>query len=189
MSMLYLIRHAEAVPHGDPNYADDDRPLLDVGRRQARELGEALTARGIRFDAVISSPLPRALVTAEELLAGMNAQGTEIKTHSSLAPGGKARKIDRLLIKTEGESIALVGHQPDLGIYAARLIGSKKAALALDKPGVACIECHDPAGKECGELVWLITRDWFGERAAAPAEADEPVLYAHEPALADGKRA
>ncbi len=189
MPMLYLIRHAEAVPHGDPNFEDDDRPLVDAGRAQARALGRALAARGIRFDAVLSSPLPRALATAEELLAGMNAQGTEIKTHSSLAPGGKSRKLDRLLLKTEGESIALVGHQPDLGLYAGRLIGSKKAALALAKPGVACIECHEPAGKECGELRWLITPQWFGEPAGPPAEADEPVLYAHEPALADGKRA
>ena len=32
MVTLYLIRHAEAVPPGDPNYEDDDRPLVPAGR-------------------------------------------------------------------------------------------------------------------------------------------------------------
>jgi len=188
MPTIYLIRHAEAVPHGDPNYEDDDRPLLDLGRRQSRQLGQVLAARGIRFAAVLSSPLPRALATAEELLIGMAEPVPEIKTHAALAPGGKTRKIDRLLVKTEGDSIALVGHQPDLGFYAGRLIGSKKASISLDKPGVACIECHDPPGKECGELLWLINRFWIG--ASENPEADEPVMYANEPVLAgDGKRA
>jgi phosphohistidine phosphatase len=189
MPTIYLIRHAEAVPSGDPNYEDDDRPLLDLGRRQARQLGAALAERGIRFDAVLSSPLPRALATAEEMLAGMNAREMEIKTHSSLAPGGKARRMDRLLLKTDGESIAVVGHQPDLGLYAGRLIGSKKAEMALDKPGVACIECHDPPGKECGELQWLVGREWFSEPGRPGSEGDEPTMYAKEASLAaDGKR-
>lgn len=188
MPTIYLIRHAEAVPHGDPNYEDDDRPLLDLGRRQARQLGAELTARGIQFDAVLSSPLPRALATAEELLAGMGVSEPEIKTHSSLAPGGKSRKIDRLVLKTDGESIAIVGHQPDLGFYAGRLIGSKKAAMALDKPGVACIECHDPPGKECGELLWLIDRSWFCPAETKNSDADEPVMYAKDNGHVEGKK-
>jgi phosphohistidine phosphatase len=186
MATVYLIRHAEAVPAGDPNYEDDDRPLLDLGRRQARQLGAALAQRGIRFDAVLSSPLPRALATAEELLVGMGGDTPAIKTHASLAPGGKPRRIDRLLLKADGGSLAVVGHQPDLGLYAARLIGSKKANLALDKPGVACIECFDPPGKECGELAWLITRAWFGHAELPAQPLDEADIRAHEPAMAAG---
>jgi len=189
MPTIYLIRHAEAVPHGDPNFEDDDRPLLDLGRRQSRQLGAALMARGIHFDAVLSSPLPRALATAEEILFAMGPNTPEIQTHPALAPGGKSRKIDRLLLKTEGDAIAIVGHQPDLGFYGGRLIGSKKASIALDKPGVACVECHDPAGKECGELIWLIDRAWYGASNSRSSEADEPVMYAKEKAMtADGKR-
>lgn len=179
MVMLYLIRHAEAVPHGDPNFEDDDRPLLDLGRRQARALGAALLAQGIRFDAVLSSPLPRALSTAEELLVGMGDNVREVHQHKELAPGAKARKLDRILLKCDSASVAVVGHQPDLGLYAGRLIGSKKAAIALDKPGVACIECSDPPGKECGELRWLINRAWMGSgiREQQPTD-DEPIMIA-----------
>jgi phosphohistidine phosphatase len=177
MLMLYLIRHAEAVPPGDPNYEDDDRPLLPAGRATARALGAALAAKGIKFDAVLSSPLPRAVQTAEELLAGYGAGAPELEEADELAPGEKPRKLDKRLLKVDGEAVALVGHQPDLGEYAGRLIGAKKARLKLAKPSVVCIECDEPPGKEAGELQWLLPPKWFGP-SAAPAEDEGPVLYA-----------
>ena len=88
-----------------------------------------------------------------------------------------ARKLDKRLLKVDGEAVALVGHQPDLGEYAGRLIGAKKARLKLAKPSVVCIECDEPPGKEAGELQWLLPPKWFGP-SAAPAEDEGPVLYA-----------
>ncbi|MFO0809478.1 MAG: phosphohistidine phosphatase SixA [Gemmataceae bacterium] len=177
MLRLYLIRHAEAVSADDPNYKDEERPLVDAGRIAARKLGQELAARGVRFDAILTSPLVRARQTTDELVAGLGASTGEVHIIDELEPGKKMRKLDRELLKYEGESIALVGHQPDLGDYAARLIGSKKRSIKLDKPGVACVACDDPPGKECGELVWLLTPEWFG--AAEPAVPQpEPVLYA-----------
>jgi len=177
MLRLYLIRHAEAVPPGDPNYEDDDRPLIPAGRATARSLGGVLAAKGIKFDAILSSPLPRAKQTAEELVAGYGQGAAEIREIDELAPSEKPRKLDKRLIKTEGESIALVGHQPDLGEYAGRLIGAKKARMKLAKPSVVCIECDEPPGKDAGELQWLLAPPWFGP-ATAPAEDPGPILYA-----------
>lgn len=42
-----------------------DLPLTELGRQQARELGESIKKLGLKFDAVYSSPLSRALETAE----------------------------------------------------------------------------------------------------------------------------
>jgi len=177
MVTLYLIRHAEAVPPGDPNYEDDDRPLTPAGRVTARGLGAALAAKGIKFDAVLTSPLPRAKQTAEELLAGYGEGAAELQEVDELAPGEKPRRLDKRLLKIEGESIALVGHQPDLGDYAGRLIGGKDARLKLAKPSVVSIECDEPPGKEAGELQWLQAPPWFGP-AGAPANDTGPLLYA-----------
>ena len=107
MVTLYLIRHAEAVPPGDPNYEDDDRPLTPAGRVTARGLGAALAAKGIKFDAVLTSPLPRAKQTAEELLAGYGEGAAELQEMDELAPGEKPRRLDKRLLKIEGDSIAL----------------------------------------------------------------------------------
>jgi phosphohistidine phosphatase len=162
MLHLYLIRHADAVPHGDPNYADDDRPLTEKGRRQSRSLGEALVARGVQFDVILCSPLPRAQQTVEELLAGLADPKPPVEYAVELAPGSKPKRLDRAILKHDGAAIALVGHQPDLGRYAARLIGSKKACVDLAKPSVACVACADPPGKGSGSLVSLIPPEWFG---------------------------
>jgi phosphohistidine phosphatase len=178
MLHLYLIRHAEAVPQGDSNYDDDDRPLTDAGRLAARQLGAALTAHGIHFDLVLSSPLPRARQTAEEMVDGMGEPAPPVEFADELACGAKPKKIDRLLLKYDDEAIAVVGHQPDLGEYAGRLIGSKKTCVDFEKPGIACIACEDPPGKRCGTLLWLLTPAWC---AGPTAPAQEPIRYAGRP--------
>lgn len=47
-----------------------DLPLTDLGRQQAKELGEAINSSGLTFDVIYSSPLSRALETAE-IVAGI----------------------------------------------------------------------------------------------------------------------
>jgi phosphohistidine phosphatase len=177
MLRLYLIRHAEAVPGDDPNYADEARPLTAPGRIAAKTLGERLAAHNVRFDVILTSPLLRARETTDELIAGLGAAAGPFEVVDELEPGRKPRKLDRELVKRDGQSIALVGHQPDLGDYAARLIGAEKKSIKLEKPGVACVACDDPPGKACGELVWLLPPEWFGAAQPAPP-AQEPVLYA-----------
>lgn len=106
---LILVRHAEAAP-GEP---DELRPLTPRGREQARELGERLP----RPDAVLTSPLLRARETAA-LLA--RPHGLEPELDERLAPGATDQGVLEA-IEGRGETIVVVGHQPDCGIVASRL--------------------------------------------------------------------
>ncbi len=80
MSFLYLIRHGQAgLRH---NYDT----LSDLGRTQARLLGEHLAAQHVRFSAVYSGALKRQRETAREVLGAMEAAGmaaplTQIDEH------------------------------------------------------------------------------------------------------------
>jgi phosphohistidine phosphatase len=170
---LYLIRHAEAVNRSDPNYADEDRPLTDDGRTQAQALAKSLVARGVQFNAVISSPLVRARQTAEEMLQNMTGPLAELEFCRHLAPGGKARKLLRFLIGTSSESVALIGHEPDLSSFAGRMIGCRRAQIDLAKAGVVLIRFDGVPEKSRGTLAWLLTPEWLG----AP-EMGEPVKAA-----------
>ena len=68
--MLYFIRHGETEKnHANLMQGRSDIPLNETGLRQAKELGQWLRQKGIRFDAVYSSPLGRAIETAR-LTAG-----------------------------------------------------------------------------------------------------------------------
>lgn len=72
-----LIRHGNAPPGygGDPpGFKIDDcktqRNLDELGRRQARALGEAFRSRGVRVGRVLSSPWCRCLETARLMAVG-----------------------------------------------------------------------------------------------------------------------
>jgi phosphohistidine phosphatase SixA len=78
-----------------------------------------------------------------------------------LLPGKKPRKLARMLREYEQAPVALIGHEPDLSGWAAWLIGSKKAQLALAKGGVAHLTCSDGPAKGGGTLLQLLTHDWL----------------------------
>jgi phosphohistidine phosphatase len=124
---LVLVRHAEAAP-GTP---DDLRTLTSEGYEQARALGERLRADGIRPDAVLSSPLLRARQTAEALGFG-EPEGDE-----RLAPGATPETV-RDAIAGRGDTVVVVGHQPDCGRVAASLTGGEEPRFP--PAGVAVID-------------------------------------------------
>jgi phosphohistidine phosphatase len=119
---LVIVRHAEAAA-GDP---DELRPLTPEGREAARALGERLAAEGVRPDAVLTSPLLRARETAQELArpAGLDPEPDE-----RLAPGATAEGV-RAAAAERGETVVVVGHQPDCSQIAAALTGGPEPAFS-----------------------------------------------------------
>jgi phosphohistidine phosphatase len=162
---LYLIRHADALPLGEGGVMEDaDRPLSETGNAQVKSLAESLQRHDIHPGILATSPLLRARQTAEELVKHWTGSAPTVQECAELAIGGKTRKLARFLRELEGNSIGVVGHQPDLCECAAWLIGSRKAQLDLAKAGVACISCPDGPEKGAGTLLWLVTPTWFGVR-------------------------
>ena len=110
---LILVRHAKAA-HGKP---DALRPLTASGRDAASMLGELLAER--RPDAVVSSPLRRALETAEAIAS---ASGLEVAVDERLAPGATVERM-REAVSGRGETVVAVGHQPDCSEIVLALTG------------------------------------------------------------------
>jgi len=110
---LYLVRHAEAAG-GEP---DELRPLTPTGREQARSLGVRLRDSGVRPDAVLTSPLLRARETGA--LLGREL-GLEPVPDERLAPGATAETVASA-IAGRGETVVVVGHQPDCSRIAGAL--------------------------------------------------------------------
>jgi phosphohistidine phosphatase len=159
---IYLIRHADAVPVGQAGLAaDEDRFLSEEGKAAVKALAAALQRHHVQFDKIVTSPLVRARQTAEGLMLAWGRSAADLHLGKDLVPGGKRVKLARFLRRLGGKSIALVGHQPDLGDFASWLIGSKKAHIDLAKAGVAYIMSADAPGKGSGSLVWLATPAWF----------------------------
>ena len=112
---LFLVRHAEAAP-GDP---DDLRTLTPYGKQQARELGRRFVRKGIKPDAVISSPLLRARETADGIAS---AVGVDAEQDERLAPGATSEDV-RAVVAGRGDTVVIIGHQPDCGQIVAAIEG------------------------------------------------------------------
>ena len=119
---LVIVRHAEAAP-GEP---DELRTLTPAGREQARLLGGRLRDEGIVPDAVLTSPLLRARQTGAELA---RAAGIEPEPDERLAPGATADDVKAAAVG-RGETVVVVGHQPDCGRIAAALTGGEEPPFA-----------------------------------------------------------
>jgi phosphohistidine phosphatase len=109
---IYLVRHAEAAP-GEP---DALRALTAKGHADAEALGLRLRDE---LEAVVTSPLLRARQTGAALA---DAAGVEARVDERLAPGAEPDDV-RAAAAGRGETVAVVGHQPDFGLAAAELTG------------------------------------------------------------------
>lgn len=131
---LWLLRHAEAEPHG--TRPDAERRLTERGERQARAAGQALAGIGAEFDAVLVSPKVRARQTAE--LAGEEwGPGLRglFRIHEPLAGGfDAAAALDAFGEAPDARRLLLVGHEPDFSSVIGALTG---AAADLKKGGLA----------------------------------------------------
>jgi phosphohistidine phosphatase len=110
---LFLIRHADAES-GEP---DELRRLSSEGHEQARALGKQLADEGIRPDALLTSPLLRARETGEALAEALACTS---EPSDALAPGASATTV-REAVEGRGDTVIVVGHQPDCSQIAAEL--------------------------------------------------------------------
>lgn len=140
MAELLLLRHGIAEERsGDRD--DAERALTAEGRERTREVLARLIQLELAGSALFSSPLTRARQTAE--LACAAGLAPALRLHEGLAPGGDPWPLLRPL--TQRERLVLVGHEPDLGLLAAALIGATPGSVVLKKAGVALLELV-PAG-------------------------------------------
>src|SRR5277367_2600150 len=117
---IFLVRHGDAVPEDEVG-SDRDRYLSPRGREAARVLAKLLREQEIAPDAIVCSPLPRAVQTAELLAAGLDFLGA-INSLRCLEPSAQPNVASREVMAA-GNAVIVVGHEPSISSLAALLIG------------------------------------------------------------------
>jgi phosphohistidine phosphatase len=123
--MIWLLRHGEAA-EGRP---DDERPLTELGERQARAAGMALAELGVKLEVCLSSPKKRALDTAR---LACEALGIDVTVDDRLKGG----PFDPEELVGDAEAL-LVGHDPD---FSAAVHAATGAQVRMKKGGLAGVE-------------------------------------------------
>jgi phosphohistidine phosphatase len=162
---LWLLRHAEAEPHGVR--PDSERRLTERGKQQARAAGLALMRLEVSFDAVLFSPKARAQETAELAAEGWaEEQRASLRVHLPLAGDfDAAQALDALSSAGADGRVLLVGHEPDLSRVVAELTGGR---VDLKKGGVAAVRLENASG----ELVILMRPRELALIAGVPGGGD-----------------
>ena len=153
---LFLIRHAIAAERGS-KYPDDTlRPLTKRGIEKMREAARGFADLKPGIEVIVTSPLVRAKQTAEIVRAELTPSPAH-DVLDELAPGHAPADLAEALEKYRSRhTIALVGHEPDLGQFTAWLVGSNRP-IPFKKGGIACLEISDlPPGRN-NTLLWLAT--------------------------------
>lgn len=145
---VYFLRHGEA---DWPNWtkSDDDRPLTKRGKQEMKKIAAFLERLEIPLEQIVTSPLPRAKQTAEIVADKL---GIDLSEDEDLAPGFSSADLKRLLKDYSGESIMVVGHEPDFTKIISALTG---ASLKLSKAGLALVDVD--VKKMRGRLLWLFS--------------------------------
>jgi phosphohistidine phosphatase len=155
MPTLYLVRHAIAEEQG-PDYPDDTkRPLTRRGRERMRRGVAGLGALRPGVELILTSPLVRAVHTAEILSSGLD--DAPIEALPALAPGHSPRQVAAALAEaSKADVIALVGHEPGLGKLACWLVGCRRP-IPFRKGGIARIDVKSLPPAQNGTLIWHAT--------------------------------
>ena len=168
---LYLMRHANAgLSRGNP-VLDAKRALIKEGKEQCMLMARMLSALKVQVDVIVSSPLKRALQTAQFVGTEL---GYEAKVEVSPALGLSAdyAAFQQLLAKyAELDGVLMVGHNPNLFQFLGRMItGNGGAAIRMRKGSIARVDMD----RQPPLLRWLIDPRMARAIYASVAKSSRP---------------
>ena len=157
---LVVIRHAIAETREQfavSGQDDDLRPLTEEGRRKMREAAKGLHRVVGQIDLLATSPLVRAAQTAAIVAAEYDDIG--VVTESALEPEGELGAVlSWLRAQENAEVVAIVGHEPHLGVLVTWLLtGVASPRLPMRKGGACLLEFGRRPAKGEATLHWALT--------------------------------
>lgn len=157
---LYLIRHSEAVELNNEIVDDSYRYLSHSGRQKTIDVAHKLKELKVGFDCIITSPLVRAVQTAELFANTLNHRG-EFKTAIELIGGNTFTRFLQLLKRnSHHKRIAFVGHAPDINNFAIGLLGKNdQKELKINFKNTSVCKVEYDLNTEVGKFVWFLKSD------------------------------
>jgi phosphohistidine phosphatase len=153
---VYLLRHGIAEDRSETGH-DTDRRLTDEGRTKLRHVMERAHSAGVQPSLILSSPLRRALETAEIAAHQLGYEGKIVRI-AALTPDSSPEQIWNSIREYSAEpSLLLAGHEPLFSAAVAHFLGSTRSMVNFRKGALIRIDFEGVGNSPAGVLQWMIT--------------------------------
>ncbi len=160
---LYLLRHGIAE-EGSAGRDDGDRALTTEGRRKLRQVLQAAAQAGVEPTLILTSPLKRAVQTAELAQSALKYENELLRT-KALGPGSTVEQVwDEIRVHRDEASLLLVGHNPLFSELAAYLLGSRNIQFDFKKGALLRVDIESFPVQPKGVLRWHLTAKLAADR-------------------------
>jgi phosphohistidine phosphatase len=159
---MILMRHANAGEPDPRMYPDDNvRPLNARGREEHELVAAALARMGLGISHILSSPLARAVETAE-ITARALGMRQGIQSLEQLGHQFTIQELCRVLREYPvGSTIAAVGHEPDLSHFASAMLAARgDLVLEMRRSGIIGLDFDGYPERGAGTLLFLVPPSW-----------------------------
>jgi phosphohistidine phosphatase len=141
---LYVMRHGPAEDTA-PSGRDFDRALTPSGRSRVETVAEELSKKGEAPRLILTSPLVRAVQTADIVHVICKPQGP-VEVRREISPSGDLDGLVREMVAAGARRVMLVGHEPDVSSLVSRLVPSW--TRGMDKAMVIGLRVRDGEAPE-----------------------------------------
>jgi phosphohistidine phosphatase len=156
--VVYVMRHAEAV-EGSDTLQDEWRYLTENGRSAAEKMSSEIAKIGPKPRLTITSPLTRAVQTAE-IAAEKACRKNVVVASGLLLPGADISELVAYLKECkeckEAKRVLLVGHEPQLGSLVATLLGREDVEVSLKKGACVALELDPDKDEKPADFLWYL---------------------------------
>lgn len=138
---LYIVRHGIAIDRTDPACPPDAaRPLTPKGEAKTRSAARGLEELEIRPQVMLTSPLLRAVQTAEIFCEVLGYNVSRLRRTDQLLPESKPAGLFGELARLKVKEVMCFGHAPNVDAVIAAACDCSHAFTQLKKSGVALLE-------------------------------------------------
>ncbi|HEY7387219.1 MAG TPA: histidine phosphatase family protein [Bryobacteraceae bacterium] len=159
---IYLLRHGIAE-NGRPGLKDSDRALTGEGRQKLKLVLTRAHGAGVKPSLILSSPLRRAMETAEIAASSLGYKGKIVHTPALMPDASPSQLWEELRTRQDEKAVLLATHEPLTSAAIAFLLNAPTLQVEMKKAGLVRIDCNRLGVEPRGVLKWYLTPATTGE--------------------------
>jgi phosphohistidine phosphatase len=158
---LIIARHGEAESSSATGQ-DRDRRLTEKGKLDLERMADFIYHSPLRVTQIFHSPYVRTTETAEIFSEKLQFKGITTSANELLPANDYADLFPKLNQLSNSDTVMLIGHNPDVSFFAARLIRDESISRSfVFSPGTTIAINIAKENFLLGQIIWAISPEFL----------------------------